>query len=156
MCHKFQENKCGAQHLPEYCSKGWHVRQNDRRASTWQDASSTPEPIRKKRRRGNDASAKRSETEREREVKLELRLRRLGFYHNELPSLQELETAYRLYKITVDASAIANEEKQLKIKKLRSAFTNISKAIQGQDPSPSATDSEDASLETESATEQAG
>ena len=155
----FQENKCGAQHLPEYCSKAWHVRQNDRRASDydkWQDASSTREPIRKKRRRGNDASAKRSETEREREVKLELRLRRLGFYHNELPSLQELETAYRLYKMTVDASAIANEEKQLKIKKLRSAFTNISKAIQGRDPSPSATDSEDDSLERESATEQAG
>ena len=44
---------------------------------------------------------------------------------------------------------------QLKIKKLRSAFTNIGKAIQGRDPSPSSTDSEEASLERESAAEQA-
>ena len=112
-------------------------------------------PIRKKRRRGNDASAKRSETERERGVKRELRLRRLGFYNNELPTKHELETAYSLYKMTVDGSAIAYEEKQLKIKKLRSAFTNIGKAIQGRDPSPSSTDSEEASLERESAAEQA-
>ena len=147
----FQDNKCYAQHRHEFCSKGWHVRENDRRTidyDEWQGVPSTREPLRKKRRRA-------TKTERERKVELELRLRRLGFYNSKLPPFQDLETAYTLYKNTVEASAIADEDKRLNVRKLRSAFKNISKAIQGQDPEPSSTDSDDASLERESAAEQA-
>ena len=111
--------------------------------------------MRKKRRRGNDASTRRAATERELEDKLEAYLRRLGFYGPKLPAGQELELAYRSYKNTVADSAIADEDKQRKIKKLRSALRNINKATQGQDPSPSSSDSEAAPSETESAAEEA-
>ena len=145
MCHMFQDNKCYAQHRHEFCSKGWHVRENDRRTidyDEWQDVPSTREPRRKKRRRAT-------------KTELELRLRRLGFFNSKLPPFQDLETAYTLYKNTVEASAIADEDKRLNVRKLRSAFKNISKAIQGEVPEPSSTDSDDASLERESAAEQA-
>ena len=69
--------------------------------------------------------------------------------------MQDLETAYTLYRDTVYYSAIADEAKERKIKKLKSALNNISKEIQGQDPSPSSSDSEATPSETESAAEQA-
>lgn len=158
MCHMFQENNCYAQHFPEYCSKGWHVRENDRRTiddDEWHGMPSTRHSTTKKRRRQNDTSARHSKTERERETELAERLRRLGFYNSKLPSTQDLETAYTLYRDTVYYSAIADEAKERKIKKLKSALNNISKEIQGQDPSPSSSGSEAAPSETESAAEQA-
>ena len=145
MCHMFQENKCYAQHLPEYCSKGWHVRENDRRIiddDEWHGMPSTRHSTTKKRRRQKDTSARHSKTERERETELAERLRRLGFYNSKPPSTQDLETAYTLYRNTVYDSAIADEAKERKIKKLKSALNKIRKEIQGQDPSPSSSDSE--------------
>ena len=143
MCHMFQENTCYEQNLVEYCRKGWHVQQNDRRAwnhDTWEGASSTGEPPKKKARRAETIRGKR-------EPKLETRLKLLGFYNSELPSADDLETAYGFYTKTLTDSAIANEEKQRIVKKLRSAFKNINKAIRGEEQSRSSTDSEDESLE---------
>ena len=142
MCHMFKDNKCYAQDFPECCSKGWHVRKNDRRIVDKRQADES-EPVRRKRRRENDASAKK--TRRKGEVKLEERLRRLGFYNSTLPLPHELETTYTLYRKTVEDSAIADEEKQWKLKKLKNAFTNICKATQGERSSPSSSDSEAAS-----------
>lgn len=155
MCHKFKDNKCYAQDLPEWCSKGWHVRENDRRIvdkTKKPGAGSTPEPVRRKRRRENDESAKKKG--RRGKVKLEERLSRLGFYNSTLPLPDELETTYTLYRETVEDSAIADEDKRWKLKKLKNAFTNICKASQGERSSPSSSDSEAASSESESAAEQ--
>ena len=155
MCHDFQENRCDEKDLHEACrccSKGWHVRPNDRRASNyddWESTSSARGPLRKKRRRGIDTEARR------RQFKLELRLRLLGFYNSEIPLTAELEKAYIVYKNTVEDSAIAEEDKKRKKLKLRKAFTTIMKVIQGRDTSPISTDSEDGSLGRESDTETA-
>ena len=149
MCHMFQDNSGCPEHLWEWCRKGYHVRENDRRDSNydnWQGESSTREPNRKKRRRGN-------ETEPSREAELESRLRRLGFYGSELPSSQELETAYNLYKKTVSDSAISDQDKKRKTKKIHSAWKNISMVIQGRNAVPSSTDSETAAIETGGAPE---
>ena len=148
----FQENKCYEQHLPEYCCKGYHVRENDRRNNDhekWQGAPSTRETIGKKRRRGSDASLRHAKTDRERANKLELRLRRLGFSNSKLPSWHELQTAVDLYKETIEASAIADEDKKRKKRKIESAFKYIYKAKQGEDASPNSTDSDTHSLESD-------
>ena len=155
MCHDFQENRCDEQDLHECCSKGWHVRPNDRRASNyakWESTSSARGPLRKRRRHGIDTEASR------RQFKLELRLRILGFYNSKLPLTTELEKAYIFYKHTVEDSAIAEEDKQLKKVKLEKAFTTIMKVIQSGDTSLGresdaetaiSTDSDDESYESE-------
>ena len=157
MCHMFQHNKCYAQHLIQGCSKGWHILSNDSRTielDTWHCVAATYEPIRKKRRCGNDASTRHSKTEPHREADLELRLRQLGFYNSELPSTQDLETAYELYKTTVEDSAVADEDKQLEIRKLTSAYDHINKAML-ELSYPSTSDPKSSQLGSQSAAEHA-
>ena len=87
-----------------------------------------------------------------------MRLRILGFYNSKLPLTTELEKAYIFYKHTVEDSAIAEEDKQLKKVKLEKAFTTIMKVIQSGDTSLGresdaetaiSTDSDDESYESE-------
>ena len=68
---------------------------------------------------------------------------RLGFFDETLPTQDELEKAYAFHTRDVKNSSSSSEDKELRTKKLKSAFTNISKAMHGRDPSPSTDDDEE-------------
>ena len=102
---------------------------------------------RQRPRRGHAPSAKPSQTEQERNDKQEMRLIRLGFFDNTLPTQDELEKAYTSRTKRVKNSSSSSEDKEFQIKKLKSAFTNISKAKHGRVPSPSTDDDEKSLLD---------
>lgn len=133
MCHMFLNNKCYAQHLPEYCCKGYHVRPN--------------EPPKKKRRVEEAAAENTVRTEHSQTKKQTLRLIRLGFFDSQLPTRDALEKAYTVHREDVRKSLHSSEDKVLQIKKLKSAFRNIGKALQNRASSPS-TDDEDRAART--------
>ena len=117
--------------------RGWHERQNDRRASDYYN-----EPPAKKRRGEHAEATKSTRTVQEQTEKQEQRLMRLGFFEKELPTQHALEKAYSAYKKDVMHSSVSAEDKKLRIAKLTSAFRNITKVIQNRTPSPS-TDEDD-------------
>ena len=137
MCHMFQDNKCHAQHFPEYCTKGWHVRQNERRAPDYYT-----EPPEKRRRREHAAPTKTFRTEQEQSNKQNMRLIRLGWFESQLPTRDELEKAYTFHQKEWRNSSHSSEDIELQLKKLKSAFTNISKELHDRAPSPSTDDDE--------------
>ena len=150
MCHMFQENKCYAQHLREYCSKGWHVRENDRRTIDYYN-----EPPRKKRRGDYVASTKTFRTEQAQTEKQDMRLSRLGFFDGEPLTQALLEKTYSSRKNAVKNSQDSYADQKHQLKKLKSAFSNIAKTLHGQAPEPSSDDDEEQVSEKPSETESA-
>ena len=142
MCHKFLDNKCYAYHLPKYCCKGYHVRPNEPRAPDYYN-----EPPGKKRRGDYVASTKTFRTEQEQTDKQDLRLSRFGFFDGEPQTQDLLEKSYWSHKNVVKNSQDSSADQKRQLKKLKSAFRNIGKALQNRAPSPS-TDDEDRALRT--------
>ena len=138
LCHKFINGTCHEQHLPEYCRKGYHVRQDKRRASDGDD-----ERPRQKRRVDYAAPAKTFRTEQEKTDKQEVRLGRLGFFDAHDPTQEALEWAYNSHKKIVENSEDGPASKRRQLKKLKSAWKNIGKAIHGHDPEPSTDDDDE-------------
>ena len=133
LCHMFLEHKCHWQYRTGYCYKGYHFRSSD-------DNNAPPM---KKRRRDHPASSKTFQTDQEQEDKQDLRLSRLGFFDGEPLTQDMLEKAYSSNKNDVETSELPTKVKVFQIKKLKSAFRNVGKALHGQVPSPSTDDDND-------------
>ena len=142
MCHKFIDNKCYEYYRPKYCSKGYHVRANEPSAPNYYN-----EPPGKKRRVDDVASTKIFRTEQEQTDKQDMRASRLGFFDGEPVTQEQLEKSYRFRKNAVKNGQDSPADQKHQLKKLKSAFNNIAKALHDQTPQPSSDDDEEQMLE---------
>ena len=128
MCHKFQENRCFGQHLREYCGKGWHVRENDRRTNDYyneppslDEKPQTPEPE-ETESEGSEARRKRIRCGRsgseEAELQIALTKLKLG---TDMPDEATLDHTYR-EKMTEIANSVPGAELPDKCSELTQAF----------------------------------
>ena len=91
----------------------------------------------------SDQTPQRFRSAQARTTKQDIRLFRLGFFDGPPATEDELEKAYSYHRSEVSKTSESPELKDAKLKKLKSAFTNIYKPFQYRDPSPSSDDDEE-------------